>query len=232
MKKPTTLFSSNPYPILYSFRRCPYAMRARLAIVAADITVVLREIELRNKPQSLLTASPKATVPVLILADGSVIDQSLDIMVWALNNKDPLNWLNTWNSPQNQSLLTCNDNEFKHYLDRYKYADRYPDHSAHYYREQGALFLTALEYRLQQSAYLSGIEWGAIDAAIAPFVRQFSAVDASWFTHAPYPALREWLQSFVDSALFKTVMSPYPTWLPDSTPVLFSGNTCHGNHHL
>jgi len=214
----TSAFNSTR-PILYSFRRCPYAMRARLAIIRAGIAVELREVQLRNKPQAMLTASPKGTVPVLVLPNGAVIDESLDIMQWALAINDPQDWLSS--QTEVHALISHNDGEFKYYLDRYKYADRYPEHSAEHYRNQGELFLTKLEALLQKTAFLLGQHFGLADAAIAPFIRQFAAVNSDWFSTAPYPALRTWLQDFLDSALFNDVMQQYQPWEPGMPAVTF-----------
>ncbi|MCQ8130081.1 glutathione S-transferase [Methylomonas rivi] len=211
-------------PILYSFRRCPFAMRARLAIAYAEIPVELREIELRNKPAAMLAASPKGTVPVLVLPSGQVVDESLDIMHWALHIRDPDHWLAAWHPPSGQALIQRNDGEFKYYLDRYKYADRYPEYPMVYYRQHGEYFLSALEQQLRQTAYLCGAHFSIADAAIAPFIRQFAAVDQAWFAQANYPALRRWLQVFLDSDLFHGIMQSYRPWTTDSAVQLF-GNT-------
>ena len=165
-------------------------MRARLAIVAAGLNVELREVELRNKPAELVTASPKATVPVLVLPNGDVIDESLEIMAWALSASDPNGWLDQAPSSDGRHLIAYNDGEFKYFLDRYKYADRYPELAADDYRRNGERFLQQLENRLRQSPYLAGSRFGFVDTAIAPFVRQFAAVDTAWFATANYPNLR------------------------------------------
>ena len=175
-------------PILYSFRRCPYAMRARLAIAYANVAVELREVELRNKPQAMLLVSPKATVPVLQLKNGRVLDESLDIMLWALQQNDPEHWLKVAGLDHAKALIRGNDELFKYYLDRYKYADRYPAYSELYYRQQGELFLADLESLLTQRTYLSGDQFSLADAAILPFIRQFCAVEPAWFKDSPYPA--------------------------------------------
>ncbi|WP_367154505.1 glutathione S-transferase [Methylomonas sp. HYX-M1] len=208
-------------PIFYSFRRCPYAMRARLALASAGIRVQLREVALRNKPAALLAASAKGTVPVLVLADGRVIDESLDIMLWALDRHDPERWLTAWTSADNADLIRENDGEFKRHLDRYKYADRYPQHPPQHYRELGEVFLAKLENLLANAAYLSGERFGISDAAIAPFIRQFAAVDHDWFARSPYGRLRLWLQNFVDSPRFQASMSLYQPWMPDSEALYF-----------
>lgn len=225
-----SLIATNSLPILYSFRRCPYAMRARLAIAYAGIPVALREIQLRDKPSAMLAASPKGTVPVLVLATGEVIDESLDIMLWALANNDPENWLSVWRDSSSQALIKRNDGEFKYYLDRYKYADRYPEHPLTHYRQQGELFLTELEQRLQHHPHLSGADFSMTDAAIAPFIRQFAAVDNNWFSNAPYPCLRQWLQAFLDCALFQNSMHSYQPWTPASKQIVFAANAANSSN--
>jgi len=204
-------FPMKTHPILYSFRRCPYAMRARLALAYTGIKVEIREVELKNKPQALRDISPKATVPVLHLPDGKVIDESLDIMHWALAQHDPAQWLA--DAQTAKTLITWNDGDFKFQLDRYKYADRHPQHPAEHYRQQGELFLAELESRLQIKPWLLGDHCTLADAAIFPFIRQFAAVDGQWFAAAEYPAVQQWLQNWVDSALFTAVMDKYPIWV-------------------
>ena len=211
------------YPIFYSFRRCPYALRARLAIAVAELTVAIREIELRNKPPAMLAISPKGTVPVLWLPDGQVIEQSLDIMRWALAQRDPQDWLAGLSLADAQALIEWNDGEFKSHLDRYKYPDRYPEYPQVEYRRQGELFLAALEKRLDRTRFLCGERFGLADAAILPFVRQFAAVDSTWFESSPYPALRRWLDSFLSSALFDAVMHKYQPWQANDPVLLFGG---------
>lgn len=198
-------------PILYSYRRCPYAMRARMAIWAASITVEVREISLREKPAHLLHISPKGTVPVLQLPDGTVLEQSLDIMQWALAQNDPQGWLNADPEAVN-ALITINDGDFKKALDRYKYPDRYPEHTQAFYREQGEQFLQRLEAALEQHDYLLGDKHSMADVAIFPFIRQFAAVDAEWFASSPYPKLRVWLEGWLESPLFAEVMQKFPTY--------------------
>lgn len=198
-------------PILYSYRRCPYAMRARMAIWAANIQVEVREISLREKPAHLLQISPKGTVPVLQLPDGTVLEQSLDIMQWALAQNDPQGWLNADPEAVN-ALITINDGDFKKALDRYKYPDRYPEHTQAYYREQGEQFLQRLEAALEQHDYLLGHKPSMADVAIFPFIRQFAAVDAEWFASSLYPKLRGWLEGWLENPLFAQVMQKFPTY--------------------
>lgn len=194
--------------ILYSFRRCPYAMRARLAIVGSGLQVILREVRLSDKPQSLLDISPKATVPVLLTSDNKVIDQSLDIMLWALQQADPNSWLQNIN----YSLIENNDGSFKHWLDRYKYADRHPEQSQQYYRQQGEQTILILEQLLTNTAFLAGNTMTLTDIAILPFIRQFVGVELDWFADAPYPKVRHWLDHFLASELFKSIQHKYPVW--------------------
>ena len=195
--------------ILYSFRRCPYAMRARMAIASSGLKVELREVVLANKPQALLDISVKSTVPVLITAEQIVIDESLDIMLWALRQSDPDGWLDTIDD----TLIKNNDGTFKYWLDRYKYADRYPEHAQTFYREQGEKTLSMLEQRLIASKYLCGSNPSLPDIAIFPFIRQFTSVDPVWFELAPYPKTKQWLNEFLNSDLFALTMHKYPQWI-------------------
>ena len=188
--------------VLYSFRRCPYAMRARMALRYSGVPLSIVEVSLKAKPEQMLAASPKGTVPVLVCADGSVIEQSLDIMHWALARHDPDNWL----QPGCNELIEANDTTFKVLLDRYKYAIRYPEHPMAFYRAQGAEFLQRLEDVLTRSPYLAGPALSLADVALAPFVRQFAHVDRDWFAQAPYPHLNAWLERFLASELFSSVM--------------------------
>ena len=212
-------------PILYSFRRCPYAMRARLAIAISAIKVELREVVLRNKPQQLIDISPKATVPVLVTSDDKVIDESLDIMHWALQQHDPNNWYQNLSDQQqqlSQQLISNNDGDFKYYLDRYKYADRYPEHTQDYYRQQGEQFLVILEQQLQQNGCLISNAMTYPDYAILPFIRQFAFADKDWFDQSPYPLIKAWLANFIDSPLFNSIMNKYPAWQHGDLPTYFA----------
>jgi len=203
-------------PILYTFRRCPYAMRARLAIAVSGVSVECREIALRNKPQAMLGISPKGTVPVLQLADGSVIEQSLDIMLWALALNDPQQWLQGEKSLSDtaKALIAINDGPFKFWLDRYKYADRYPEHPAEHYRQQAEEFLQYLERLLGTQDYLLGARLSLADMATFPFVRQFAAVDKTWFAGSNYVRLQSWLDELLLSDLFSEVMVKRDCWVP------------------
>lgn len=205
-------------PILYSFRRCPYAIRARMALKYAGVQVELREILLREKPTSMLAVSVKGTVPVLVLPDGSVFDESYDVMRWALGINDPDYWWDPILASAVDALIEQNDFSFKVHLDHYKYADRYsqdpqnPQHTMEYYRTQAEDFLKVLEARLTTNRFLLGEKISVADVSIFPFIRQFAFVDKNWFDQAPYPNLQNWLAYFLTSDLFLSVMTKYPVW--------------------
>lgn len=216
--------SVNRLPILFSFRRCPYAMRARLAIASSQQQCELREVVLRDKPQALFDASAKGTVPVLQLPDGTtVIDESLDIMLWALGQHDPDLWLQPEQGTQEQmlALIAENDGMFKGHLDRYKYPVRYDLDSGLDDRDAGALWLRTLNDRLTLSPYLFGHRPALADRAIAPFVRQYAHTDRDWFRAQDWPALCGWLDTFLESAVFTRVMHKYEPWKPDQQVVVF-----------
>jgi glutathione S-transferase len=201
-------------PVLYSFRRCPYAMRARMAIAASGRRCELREVVLRDKPAELLAASPKGTVPVLVDVDGTVIDQSLDIMLWALRRNDPEGWLQPERATLDEmlALVAECDGEFKRDLDGYKYPERHPGADTAAHRARGALFLMRLEDRLAAARCLHGDHVALADIAIAPFVRQFAQVDAAWFDQQPWPRLKAWLAARLQAPLFARVMDKHPAW--------------------
>jgi glutathione S-transferase len=195
-------------PLLYSYRRCPYAIRARLALRSAGVAFSLHEVVLRDKPAALLAASPKGTVPVLLLPDGQVIDQSLDIMRWALMQHDPQGWLSAAPMPEMLSLIALNDGAFKALLDRYKYPDRHPERSAAQWRDQAiSEVLSEWDARLATHAHLCGEQASLADVALMPFVRQFAAVDRTWFDQAPLHHLRRWLDAWLATPLFEAVMA-------------------------
>ena len=204
-------------PILYSFRRCPYAMRARMAIAVSGVRVELREVVLREKPLELVEASAKATVPVLVLSDGVVIDESLDIMRWALGHNDPENWL----ASDETELIQQNDGPFKSALDRYKYPHRYglKDDASH--RDVGLAFLLQLEGKLEKQSFLTAEMRSLTDIAIFPFIRQFAATDQAWFDAQPLPALHGWLGQLLTSDLFTSIMHRYPQWRAGHIPTIF-----------
>ena len=213
-------------PVLYSFRRCPYAMRARMALAAAGAEVMLREVLLRDKPAELLAASPKATVPVLVLSDGRVIEESLDAMQWALEYRDPLGWLD--NAALESDWVSACDGDFKHWLDRYKYADRHPEHTAEDYRKNAEAFIQKLEDRLSGADWVVGDAASAVDVALFPFVRQFAGVEPSWWQQAPYSHVRQWLENWLNSALFSAIMAKYPRWESGHPGERFPPNPDHG----
>lgn len=189
-------------------------MRARMALHYAGIALEMREIELRSKPAHMRQISPKATVPVLLLPDGSVLEQSLDIMQWALQIRDSDGWRLAEPAQRETmaGLIASNDGSFKQALDRYKYAERFPEFSQQHYRTQGEAFLLQLEERLRAAPYLFGTALCMADIAIFPFIRQFAAVDSEWFAQAPYAGVRLWLAGLTQSALFTDVMKKYPIW--------------------
>lgn len=198
--------------VLYSYRRCPYAMRARMALHYAGIAVEIREIVLRDKPQAMLLASPKGTVPVLVLPDGTVLEQSLDIMYWAVQQHDPEAWYEATLASDMQALIDMNDGAFKQALDRYKYPERYPQASQAAHRLAGETFLQQLETQLNKHPFLLKQQPCMADIAIFPFIRQFAAVDTAWFEQSSYHAVQKWLQYLCNSDLFIHVMQKYPVW--------------------
>lgn len=204
-------------PILYSFRRCPYAMRARMALWVAGIRWQHREVVLRDKPQAMLEISPKGTVPVL--HTDVVVDESLEIMRWALAQSDPQGWL----QKAGPDLIAHCDGPFKVALDRYKYDTRYgSDRLAE--REVGAAWLRELDGRLKKDRFLMGAGVGLCDVAIFPFVRQFANADRAWFDAQDWPALAAWLQGWLDSEAFRAIMVKHAQWLPDD-PVVWMGES-------
>lgn len=210
---------------LYSFRRCPYAMRARLGVVFAGLKVELREIVLKNKPAQMLAISPKGTVPVLEFVAGDsatrrVIEESREIMEWALQQNDPQGLLNV-DLVSATALIEQNDNEFKHWLDRYKYADRHPELTQLEYRQQGEVFLQGLEKLLAKNKHLLGGAISIADIGIMPFVRQFAHVDRDVFYSLPYPNLQQWLKGWLEHPAFQQVMIKYQPWQEGDELVLF-----------
>ena len=209
-------------PILYSFRRCPYAMRARLAMWNAEINCELREVVLRDKPQSMINYSPKASVPVLVLGNGTVIDESLEIVCWALAINDPGDWL----SPERgtladmKTLIECNDNEFKNHLDRYKYPNRYTNVDPIYHRGHGERFLEKLDQKIAKNVALFGSRLSLADIAIVPFVRQFANVDRNWFDNSKYDSVKRWLHIQLESTLFISIMTKYAKWHEGDAPTV------------
>ena len=208
-------------PRLYTFRRCPYAMRARLALLFAKVPVELREITLKNKPEHMLAISPKGTVPVLQITEETTIEESLEIMMWALEQADPQGLLDEKSQSQAKSLIEQNDNEFKQWLDRYKYADRHPEMTQSEYREKGEVFLQVLESLLTDNIYLLGDNPTIADIGIMPFVRQFAHVDRDVFYNLPYPNLQRWLQHWLEHPLFVQAMTKFQPWQEGDEVVVF-----------
>jgi len=202
-------------PVLYSFRRCPYAMRARLAILAANVDVELREVVLRDKPQAFLDASPSGTVPCLSLPD-QAIDESLDIMIWTLSQSDPQGLLNM--PKVGWDLIARCDGPFKYALDRTKYTTRYPDDDPAHHRAEASGFLADLNAQIDIHLF---DQPSLADVAIAPFVRQFAFIDKPWFDAQPWPQLQGWLARFLASDAFARVMVKYPQWRPGDVPTVF-----------
>lgn len=191
-----------------------------MALYVCDIHCELREVVLRDKPQTMLDISPKGTVPVLQLPDGEVLEESLDIMLWALSLNDPLQWLPSDPSEQIE-LIARNDDEFKNALDRYRYPDRYSGVDALEQRALGYAFLEMLEARLEQHIYLYSDHAMLSDIAIFPFVRQYANTDTDWFAAQPIPRLQQWLSNLVESELFAAVMGKYAQWHEGDERVVF-----------
>jgi glutathione S-transferase len=206
-------------PILYSFRRCPYAMRARLSLAYADIRCELREVVLRNKPEELLKRSPKATVPVLLLPNGTILEESYDILKWALLQNDPKDW--------HKNIAACdhwveeNDGSFKTALDKYKYSSRFTDDSKENYRRAGEIYLQKLEKVLHNHKFILGEVQSITDLALFPFIRQFAFVDKEWFDRSPYDKLKKWLDFHLESSEFKNIMQKYAPWQTEHETLYF-----------
>jgi glutathione S-transferase len=196
-------------PVLYSFRRCPYAMRARMALRISGASYEHREVVLRDKPPEMLEVSPKGTVPVLVAGPGEVIEESRDIMRWALSRSDPEGWLER----DDPALVETNDGPFKHHLDRYKYATRYDAVDPAQHRDAALDILRKLDERLSRSAYLCGDTRGFVDIAIFPFIRQFANANRDWFDAQPLPHLQTWLAGLIVSDLFAGIMAKHPQWV-------------------
>jgi glutathione S-transferase len=202
------MMTKSKMPVLYSYRRCPYAMRARMALKLANINVEIREISLREKPPHMLQVSPKGTVPVLVFADGKVIEESIEIMFFAFKTHA----LGANIHAGAAEMIVQNDTHFKLSLDAYKYPEKSPTRTQLEYRQQGEVFLQKLENLLLQNSYLLSEQYSMADIAIFPFIRQFAAVDATWFAQSDYAKLRNWLNAWVESDLFKSIMqkqAPY-----------------------
>ena len=212
-------------PVLYSLRNCPYAMRARIAIFKSKQAVLLRDLVLSNKPDEMLIASPKGTVPVVVLADGRVIEESLDVMLWALNSKDPDDLMHN-QAEQNTSsamlaLIDEFDSQFKTCLEQYKCAKRYQETNITQCREACEFYIQQLEERLTQHSFLMSNRESLADIALLPFIRQFARVERQWYLQSPYPNVRQWLNNYLQSPMFSKVMAKHPLWLDNHEDVFF-----------
>lgn len=206
-------------PVLYSFRRCPYAMRARMGIFASGMTMDFREVVLRDKPEHMVEISPKATVPVVQLPDGTVVDESLDVMFWALGENDPLGWLgdDLATTADMKALIAESDDMFKYHLDRYKYANRHEGADADEHRDAALVYLRKWDQQLSGRNNLFSDKPLLADYAIFPFVRQFANVDRDWFNAQDIPELQTWLQQHLISAIFVAIMAKQSAWRPGDT---------------
>ena len=213
--------SKNNLPILYSFRRCPYAMRARMAIHISSQKCEIREVLLRDKPPSMLEYSSKGTVPVLVLQSGEVIDESLDVIDWALNLNDPDNWQRSKDNEKTKELIKINDGEFKHHLDRYKYSKRYDNEDPEFHRKKCLSFIEKVNSELQNSKYIFDDAISYIDISLLPFIRQFRIADKEWFDELPYENVKSWLSNFLNSELLKSIMSKYDLWKEGDEVTIF-----------
>ena len=208
------------YPILYSYRRSPYAIRARMALAYTDVQVEIREISLQNRPEELYAVSKKGTVPVLITINGLVIDESLEIMLWTLKNNLNQTWL-IENDNKEIEMINRNDTLFKKWLDRYKYHDRYPENSKEHYRKKCSDILSDYENQLNNTKYFLRDSISIVDIAIFPFVRQFANVDYQWF-ESNYNKLRSWLEEICSSNLFIQIMKKYKIWNDENKSIIIS----------
>ena len=213
--------SKNNLPILYSFRRCPYAMRARMAIHISGQRCELREVLLRDKPPSMLEYSAKGTVPVLILQDGKVIDESLDVIDWALNINDPDDWQRSKDKEKTKELIKINDGEFKYHLDRYKYSKRYDNEDPEFHRKKCLKFIESINNELNNSEYIFDDNISYADIMLLPFIRQFRIADIEWFDSLPYDNLKKWLSSFLNSSLLNSIMKKYDLWKEGDKAIVF-----------
>ena len=209
------------YPILYTFRRCPYAMRARFAIRSSKIIVEVREIKLQEKPSEFLKSSPKGTVPVLITNSGEVLEESLDIIYWALNKNDPHKWLakGKLENQEIKKILDDLENKFKPNLDKYKYPSRFPDIDQYLYRDKNLYFLEKLNSYLENNNSLNCEYLTLLDYAIFPFIRQFRNVDQEWFDKLNFSLLNNWLNQIIDSEDFSSIMKKFKKWEPNDLPI-------------
>jgi len=213
-------------PILYSLRNCPYAMRARIAIYKSKQPILLRDLVLSNKPAEMLTASPKGTVPVVVLPNGTVIEESLEVMLWALMENDPSDLLCQTDHtvlPEILNIIEKFDNEFKSCLEQYKCAKRYKEDNITECREACEKYIAELELCLTQQPFLFSLKESLADIALLPYIRQFARVERQWYLQSPYPKLKQWLNNYLQSSMFTKVMAKYPLWMDSQEKVVFVG---------
>ncbi|MCW8833446.1 MAG: glutathione S-transferase [Colwellia sp.] len=224
-----TTLNNNALPILYSLRNCPYAMRARIAIYYSQQPIILRDVVLNNKPEAMLKASPKGTVPVLVLSEQKVIEESLEVMLWALGSNDPDNFLQSHNDEALTQMLTVIarfDHDFKACLEAYKCAKRYHEGDLIQHRQACEVHIQDLEQRLTQHQFLMSSTPSLMDIALLPFIRQFARVERQWYLQSPYPRLRKWLNNYLQSPMFTKVMAKFPLWSPGHEAVIFGPSIC------
>ena len=226
------------HPTLYSLRNCPYAMRARLAIYKSKTQVILRDVVLSNKPEEMLIASPKGTVPILVLSKFTldkgiednkslVIEESLELMLWALSQNDPndllLGGINSKYDllPDMVEFITIFDTEFKVCLENYKCAKRYHESNLEECRKACEVYIADLEHQLNRHSFLFDEQESLVDIALLPFMRQFARIERQWYLQSAYPKLREWLNRYLQSPMFTKVMAKYPLWLDERKDIFF-----------
>ncbi|HBV75570.1 MULTISPECIES: glutathione S-transferase [Vibrio] len=222
------MHKNNPLPILYSLRNCPFAMRARLAIYQSQVPVLLRDIVLRDKPAEMLTASPKGTVPVLVTSNGTVIEESIEVMLWALSENDPNDLLMSNDDnilDEMRQLIFQFDDKFKPCLEAYRAAKRYHEPNLVECRQSCEHYLSELENRLTQHSFLMAAQESLADLALLPFIRQFAKVERQWYLQSPYPKLRQWLDRYLQSKMFSKVMSKHELWLVNRIDVLMESKS-------
>lgn len=209
------------FPILYSFRRCPYAIRARYTLSLLNIKVEIREVVLRNKPEALLALGGRSSVPQMICEQGIRYPESMDIIRWAMSKKQNANIYSEQQENEIAAWLFQTDHRFKVWLDKYKYADRHPAYSQAYYRSQAERFLRRLESKLSKQAFLLGGEMSMADVLVFPFIRQFRGVDNAWFDQSQYLNVRSWLKQIIEDEAFEKVMIKLPPWQKGDEPRYF-----------
>ncbi|MGO2498533.1 MAG: glutathione S-transferase [Vibrio litoralis] len=214
---------TEPFPVLYSLRNCPFAMRARMAIYRSQVPVLLRDIVLSDKPPEMLEVSPKGTVPVVVTSCGTVIEESAEVMLWALSENDPEDLLLSTNPDMLDSmhgLIHQFDTEFKPCLEAYRAAKRYHEPNLVECRQACEKYLCELEVRLTQHSFLMADQESLADLALLPFIRQFARVERQWYLQSPYPKLRQWLNQYLQSKMFSKVMTKHELWLVNRRDIL------------